>query len=484
MLIRRLAKDSVIYGGADFFSKLVLFFTFPVLAAALSPLAFGALELIVTSSTLLGLIMNCGINNATQRFYWDSETKIAQRPVVVSTGLAALFSFGILALALGLLLIPLIFPVVVESGIPVTWVALVGALFLMVFNQWLAFILDVTRLQFAPWRFMTVSMISRVGSAFVSVFAVVWMGWGIDGLLGAQALLALAVLPLALYFIRTDIAFRIDRKWMSELLRFGYPFIFMGLAYWLFGSMDRWMLATMSSVEEVGLYSVAFRFSTIVLFVSAAFAQAWSPVAIKIRTEDPLGYRQTYANVLVLLLYVMLLVGGGLALFSGELIYLIMPDDYADSAFPLVILSFGVIIQAVQQVAAIGISIEKKTALFARLAWFTAVINFLLNFAFIPNYGAIGAAWATMVSHMVLTGSYLYFTQRLHPLPIPWKKLLFLSALGLIVAFCALMCNTASVSLFRVSIKILLLLMIMVLGYFTLPFKNLLFFNHNVNSNF
>lgn len=482
MVLRRLVKDSAIYGGAEFFTKCVLFLTYPVIAAVLSPRAFGALELVVTTTTLLGVIMNCGLNNSTQRFYWDNDTKPEQRAILVSSGLATLVGLGVMAMGLSLLSIPAILPLVRRIDLPLTWVALVASLLLMGFGQWLQYVLDVLRLQFAPWRFMIVSMFFRVGAA-IAVVIVAQLGWGIDGLLSVQAITALAVLPLALYFIRKDLTIRVDWTWSRELVRFGYPFIFMGLAYWVFGSMDRWMLASMSSVEEVGIYSVAYRFSTIVLFFSAAFGQAWSPVAIKIRTDDPAGYRQTYANVLVLLLYVMLLVGGGIALFSGELMYLIMPDDYVASAFPLVIMCFGVIIQAVQQVAAVGISIEKKTVLFARLAWVAAMVNFLLNFAMIPNYGAIGAAWATMISHAVLTGSYLYFTQRLHPLPIPWRNFLFLLVLGFVLAVSSLVYNTTSLSLLLASIKFILLLIIMIFGYYILPVK-INIFRHAVASNF
>ena len=57
----------------------------------------------------------------------------------------------------------------------------------------------------------------------------------------------------------------------------------------------------------------------------------------------------------------MLVVGGGVALFSGEVIGIIMPEEYHDSAIPLSILCFGIILQSTTQVTLIGISLEKKT---------------------------------------------------------------------------------------------------------------------------
>ena len=130
----------------------------------------------------------------------------------------------------------------------------------------------------------------------------------------------------------------------------------------------------------------------------------------------------------------MLAVGGGVALFSGEAISLIMPVEYHASALPLTILCFGIILQSTQQVTAIGISIEKKTYLFARLAWLTAVVNFVANWLLIPRFGAAGAAWGTLIAYVVLTCSYLYHTQRIHPIIVPWDRLSILVLLGALVA--------------------------------------------------
>jgi len=473
MVFRQLAKDTVLYGGADFVSKLVLFLAYPVVAAVLNPRAFGALELIGTSTTLLGLIINCGLNNATQRFYWDVDTLEVHRPTLVSSGLFALVGFGVIGISVGILSIPLIVPLILKSDLPLTRIALGASLVLMGLSQWLQFVLDVLRLQFAPWRFMVISMLFRIGGAVVAVVTVAYLGWGIDGLLSAQASVALLVLPLALYFIRKDLTLNVERSKMSELVRFGYPFIFMSFAYWLLGSMDRWMLACMSSVEEVGIYSIAFRYSTIVLFISVAFGQAWSPVAIKIHADDPDGYRQTYVDVLITLLYVMFVVGGGLALFSGELIHVFMPKEYVASALPLAVLCFGVVVQSTQQVTAIGISLARKTILFARLAWVAVIINFFLNLLAVPSLGALGAALATMISQFVLTCCYLCASQALHPLPIPWNKLLVLLFGGGGVGGVAFYYNSTEILLSNIVVKMIVLCVFVVLGWTVLPLRRL-----------
>lgn len=473
MIFRRLAKDTAIYGGADFLTKLLLFFAFPIIAAALSPKAFGALELIFTLTALLGLVMNCGLNNAVQRFYWDKNTTEQMQPSLVTSGLAAQALFGLIAVFVGLLLIPFFLPWIQAEEWPLTWVALVAALLVMALSQWSQYILDIIRLHFAPWRFFTLALVSRVVTTAFGLVAVVLLNLGIDGLLTAQALVLFLVIPLALWLIRRDINFaQFDLSWFKELVRFGYPNIFVSLAYWLFGSMDRWMLASMASVDDVGIYSVAFRFASVVLFISGAFGQAWSPIAIKIRTDHPDTYREIYGQVLLLLLFVMLVVGGGLALFSGELISLIMPEDYLPSALPLAILCFGIIMQATLQVTAIGISIEKKTYLFARLAWIAAVVNYVGNWILIPKFGADGAAWATLIAYVVLTVSYMVYTQRLHPLVVQWGRLGILIAFGIIVASLSFTMLADNFLWSTVLIKLTIAFFFMALGWRLLPINS------------
>jgi O-antigen/teichoic acid export membrane protein len=470
MVLRRLAKDSAVYGGADLATKVLSFFLFPLIAAALSPKAFGALELIGTTTSLLSLVVNCGLNNAVQRFYWDIETTPEMQPVIVTSGLYAQLVFGTLAVIAGLVAVPFVLPWMRSEEWPLTWVALVAALLVMALTQWSQYVLDVVRLHFAPWRFFTLALTSRVISMAFGLVAVVTLGLGIDGLMTAEAVMLVLVMPLALWMIRRDFRPRsFDFSWFKKLVNFGYPFIYSGLAYWLFASMDRWLLASMSSVEEVGIFSVAFRFASVVWFVSTAFGQAWSPAAMKIRADHPDQYRSIYGQILLLLLFVMLVVGGSVALFSGEIISLIMPDEYLASALPLAILCFGVVLQATQQVTALGLSLEKKTHLLARLAWLTAAVNFVGNLILIPRFGAAGASCATVLSYFVLTGCYLYYTQRLHPIAVQWGRLAVLLALGSLVALVSILFVAETFDPIVFLAKLALAIVCLLIGWLVLP---------------
>ena len=314
-MLSGLIRDSAIYGGGDVTTKLLALIAFPIIAAALSPGLFGLLELITSFTSMIGLFVGCGLNNAVQRFYWDEATSTSERPALVTTGLVLQVVFGSLILFVGSIVIPLLMPWVRQQELQVSWVGLAAALLLAIVTQWSMYILDVTRLHFKPWRYLVLSVTSRALGLGLAVVVVVYLAWGIDGYLGVQAIAILFVLPLAVWMIRQDLTVKISRKWGQELVSFGYPFIFVGIAYWLFGSIDRWMLASMVTIEDVGIYSVSYRFASVALLISTAFALAWSPYAIKVKADHPQEYKEFYVLVLLALFAVMLIVGGCIALF-------------------------------------------------------------------------------------------------------------------------------------------------------------------------
>ncbi len=473
-LLVKLLKDTVIYGSSDALVRIVAFVTFPIIAGALSVDGFGVLELAMTLVTMGGLITRCGMNNAVQRFYWDPLTPEDRRPDLVTTGLFIIISLGIVLAFLVYIFHPLVLQ---SSGGEVAVIGTAGAVglaFLLALTPWTQYIQDILRLHFAPWKFMGYSFVTRAFAAVLAAATAVALHKGPGGVLLAQALVLLVSLPLGLWLIKRDLSKRIDRVWAKRLLAYGAPFIFTEAAFWLFSSIDRWMLAALIGMQETGIYSAAFRISVLASFVSMAFGMAWSPYAVKLQGEFPTTFKAMYAEVLLLLIVVMMAVGGGVALFSPELVRALLPHEYEASSAALPVLAFCVVVQASQQVTAVGISMSGKTHIFAYLVWATAAINALINLPLIHHFGVAGAAWATLVSHMLLTMGYLVCSGYVYPIPYPIRRLLWLCMLGVALLACSLALQAHVPSIGLMALKLALLAVCLLLSWPALRLQALL----------
>lgn len=473
-MLHRLIRESAIYGGSDALVRIVAFVTFPIIAAELSSEGFGVLELAMTIVMLGSLFARCGMNNAVQRFYWDAETNEAERPTLVTAGLLITLVSGLAIAVVVYLVHPIIFRTAGVDTLVLGSVGALGLTLLLPLTQWAQYVQDVLRLHFAPWKFMGFSFVTRALAAILSVLALIWLNAGVGGVLIAQAMVLLVALPMGLWFIRRDLVASVDPRWARRLVHFGAPFILTEMAIWLFSSIDRWMLAAMVGSQEVGVYSAAFRISVLASFVAMAFGMAWSPYAVKLQSDYPTRFKTMYAEVLVLLLVAMLAIGGFIALFSAEIVRLLLPNEYAGAATALSILSLCVVAQASQQVTAVGISMSRKTHLFAYLVWTTAGINALINLALIPYLGAAGAAWATLMSHVLLTIGYLVCSNLVYPIPFPTGRLLLLAAIGAVLLVSALSLQSTSPTIGQSASKLAILVACLLLAGTTVRWRDLL----------
>ena len=461
-MLTRLAKDIAIYGSADFVIKLAAFAVFPVYAHVFPVSDFGLMALISATVSLIAVVANVGLNNAVQRFYWDAATTRGEQPAIVSGGLALL---GGSSVGLVTLLLVALYPArgVLEARYGVPWDIVLLACLTVIPEQVLQFAADTLRLHFAPWKFVLVSLLKNIFGIAIGLVLILGFDAGLPGFFWGGLIGATLAVPLGLILIRKDLTLALDRAVGKRLVSFGYPFVFAGLAYWMFGSLDRWMLAELSDPVQLGLYGIAFKFATIVVFVNTAFGQAWSPMAIKLAADDS-NYRATYSRVLSTWFFLLTLLGGALALFSAEVVRLVTPSDYWAAAPALAILAAGVVLSGTTQITVVGISLERKTKLIARASWITAALNFALNLALIPVLGAVGAALATFLSYGVLTLLYLHWSQRLHPIPLEKTKLVYCAGFLLAITLASPYLNEYGGGVIIIAFKLVLLALLLLGG--------------------
>jgi O-antigen/teichoic acid export membrane protein len=454
-MLRRLAKDLAVYGAGDFVLKFLGFAVFPIYANVFTVAEFGVLALVAVGAGLVSLVVGVGLNNAVQRFYWDPSTEEEDRPALVSSGLVVLFLGSTIGVGIAL---TLLYPAraALEGRYDVAWTIAVLALVTIVPAQILQYALDTLRLHFAKGRYLLVSFLKNLLGVLIGLVLILGLGHGLEGFFWGNLWGALVALPLALVLIRRDLTRSVRLVFARQLVVFGHPFIFAGLAYWVFSSVDRWMLAELSDNTNVGLYSIAFKFATLIVFVTTAFGQAWSPMAVQLMRDDP-HYRTTYSRLLTVWFFMLALLGSAVSLFAIEILVLTTPSEYWSAALVMGVVVMGMVVSGTTQITAIGISLARRTSLLSTAAWITAAVNVLLNWLLIPRFGALGAGFATLASFGVLSGLYLYWTQRLHPIPLERAKLLYCAAITIGVVPIAYLFTIHGASLNAVLVKLALL---------------------------
>jgi O-antigen/teichoic acid export membrane protein len=424
--LHKLFSHSALYGAADVFTNLVNFLLVPLYTAFLSPRDYGDLALLLLFSTLAKILFRMGLDSAFFRIHYEMKDAAARRRLA-----GTIASFAALA---GTAL----FGLVVATARPIASTLLggpEGALLVVlaaadVYFGVFAFVpMNLLRIEERPGLFSLLSGGRHLVNTLLKVLLVM-QGYGVTGVLLADAaasgLLSAALLPR----LRRHAALALDARLLHECLRFALPKLPHGLLLQVQNLADRKILDLFVSRAEVGLYQVGYSFGLGVKFPLSAFEPAWQPfVYSQVGKADA---ARTLARVASVAWTSFVFVGVCLAVLSHELLVLMTPRSPAFRAaapiIPVVVLAY--LLQGFFLLTSVGIGISKQARYYPIVTLIAAITNVAANFALVPHYGILGAAWATVLSYAAMAGVGFALSRRLFPVPWRTARLAATSALG------------------------------------------------------
>src|SRR3990167_2397802 len=228
-----------------------------------------------------------------------------------------------------------------------------------------------------------------------------------------------------------------DFSQFKKMAVYAMPLFISGLAFWGITASDRFFLKEYSSYSEVGIYSMAISLAGAGMILQAIFSTVWAPIVYKWVSNESDEAEKKISEVVSYLVLAVVVLWCLLALTSGVVTY-ILPVEYGKVEFLVIALVAYPLLYTVSEVTGIGINIKRKTrySLYAALSALT--INLAGNFFLVPNYGASGAAIASVMAMAVFLLLKTYYSRVLYGEVISrfqMFSLLFLSFLSMAINF-------------------------------------------------
>lgn len=213
-----------------------------------------------------------------------------------------------------------------------------------------------------------------------------------------------------------------DHIRMMSLLRFGVPLILGGVAYWGLLSIDRIMLRTLSSFQELGIYSVSNSFASIATIFQTVFCTIWAPSIYKWAAEGKSldGIDDISETVLA---YIMVIFCG--AGFLSPIIQIVLPAKYSTVQYMLMASLSAPLLYTLSETTAVGLGVMRKTGLSMLVSCASFLVCLCVGYYLIPHYGAAGAASSLAIAFwvfLILRTEFSSYVWRRIP-----KKKLYLS---------------------------------------------------------
>lgn len=417
--MRGLSRDVLLYGLGTALARLFTLIAIPVYTRILRPGDFGLLNLILAFVALAISVLGVGGDTAYARFFFRARSR-AEKQAVTSTWIGFLFILNFFAVLAAMPFVGVADTLFGRAGESMTLALVLAMLPIAITNRMCA---QVARNEARPLVFACLTVAVTASPVIVAVATAMWIVPGVRGVALGMLVGELIVLPFHLAAARRLLRLTFSVAILRRMLRFGIPIIPMSLAYWVFLTSDRFLIARYANLHEVALYGVAAALTSVLILAQYAFGQAWVPHYTRLFEEDP---RQAHSAFQVVMPYALGGIGGCaflLVLFARELVSLLAPAQYSDASTAVVPLALGNLAYALVPLTAGGIYLANRTRLFAIFAWVAAGLNIGLNLAAIPRFGMLGAAWATAVSYCFLSACYHVASQRLWRVDYPHRIL-------------------------------------------------------------
>jgi PST family polysaccharide transporter len=185
----------------------------------------------------------------------------------------------------------------------------------------------------------------------------------------------------------------------TELLRDSWPLLLAGLAIAVYMKIDMVMLGLMLGDEAVGIYGAAARLSEVWYFLPMTIVASVFPAILEAKKSSERLY---YLRLQQLYDLMVLLAVSGAAIttfLAGWIIGSLFGAAYEPAGPVLAVHIWASVFVFLGVASGKWFIAENRQVLSLQRTAIGAVVNVGLNFLLIPEFGPIGAAWATVFSY-------------------------------------------------------------------------------------
>ena len=402
-------KNGILYTFFSFINNGISFLLVLVLAGYLAPKEYGFLNLFSTFVTLFIFIVTLeSTSYITLSFFKKTKEQLRQiiLAVFVITGVMLVICLTIF----------FTIPDLIEKIIGIDINNLCIGIIICVFSVFNNVNLDIWRLEEKPVAYGTYSISYALLNCIATLLFVIYFKNGWEG-----RVYAWFIVGLIYFFI--SIAFMIKRGYLvisslslslfAEILTYSLPLIPHSISYWLKMGSDRFIINYFWDSGEVGLYSFAMNFASIINIIGTAFNTSNSVFLYKKLSEGYLKNKDNLFKQARIMTFIYIGITVVIISSTFVLVPIILPK-YTTCLRFIIPLCIGAFFQCVYLLWVNYLFYYKKTSRLMNITLLTCVIQILLSII-LTRHSTLYTAYISMfisMSTMFLVMFYSKFILR------------------------------------------------------------------------
>ncbi len=392
----KLFKNSFIYTSSNIIRSAIPFLLLPVLTRYLTPTDYGIVATFQVMLAIILVFVNLNMPGAVAVNFFKidkQELRVCIGNVVFVLSASFFLTFCVIYAIKTPLSYFIKFP---ENWLPIiVIVALFQSVYTLTLTLW--------QVEQKPLPYGIFQVSQTILNVTLSLIFVVALNWRWQGRLLGIIIISIIFGLIGFFIIykRKYIRFSFDKAYIKDVLFFGIPLIPHALGGWMMTSIDRVFINSMVNVAATGIYTVGYQVGMIVGLFATSFNQAWTPFLFEKLKENNNDTKIKIVKFTYLYNVGIIVLALALSLIAPWFLKFFVSKEF-HSAYKYVIwIALGYAANGMYFMVVGYIFFVKKTYILAWITFSSAGINVVLNYFFIKNNGAIGAAQATTVTFFI-----------------------------------------------------------------------------------
>lgn len=208
----------------------------------------------------------------------------------------------------------------------------------------------------------------------------------------------------------------IDQRMIRYLLHIAWPIMFTEFFVFVYMRVDQFMIESLSTNRELGIYGAVLRLSEAWYFVSIAITTSFYPKIASLWDTDRKSFYKKYQQMLNILIYISVSVAIITSCFADTLINLMYGPKFQGAGIILSVhIWTGLFVYIGVGTSNLFIINNLQQFVLGRTIA-GALINIGVNYLLIPYYGALGSSIATLIAQFCCAYALNFFYSKSKPI--------------------------------------------------------------------
>ena len=250
-------------------------------------------------------------------------------------------------------------------------------------------------------------------------------------------LVASGVTFLTLISFYFKLKYNFDAKLWKQMLRYAFPVLIAGIAFSINETFDRILLERLLpdnlAKDAIGTYSACYKLALFMMLFATAYRLGIEPFFFSnAKAKDA---KANYAKILEFFVIFVALILLTVVVFVDILKLILIPNEaYWEAMTVVPILLLAYLFLGVYHNLSVWYKITDRTKFGAYISIFGALITLLINTIFIPKFGYMASAIATLFAYTAMALTSYILGKKYYSIPYNLKKMGLYLALSIILS--------------------------------------------------